>query len=199
MARVTVGGAPFPPCRSRQLGGRQTLQGFHTGVIIKIVCRKTTDSHFIKSPAGRNEAFIIGWQRNLILFKKISVHYEAMRICAHRKPVYAAVLVSETVEVGIIDSTGRIRCGKIHQAVFERTGIVQGEPAAGYYIRQSAVFVEKPVEIQIIIPYYKFNLDIRQLFLDIGCIFFIQLRAPQIHRNRFCIFFFRTFCATARQ
>ncbi len=102
-----------------------------------------------------------------------------------------------TVEVSIIDSTGRIGCGKIHQAVFQRTGIMQGKPAAGYDIRQPSVFIQKPVEIQIIITYYKFHIDIRKLFLDVWCIFVIQACTPQIHRDRFGIFFFRALPATA--
>ena len=59
----------------------------------------------MKCLAGRNEAFIIRWKSNIILFKKIFVHYKAMGICTHRKPVYAAILIFEIVKVGIIDST----------------------------------------------------------------------------------------------
>ena len=44
---------------------------------------------------------------------------------------------------------------------------MEGKPAAGYNIRQSTVFVQKTIEIQIIIAYYKFNVDIRKLFLDV--------------------------------
>ena len=36
-------------------------------------------------------------------------------------------------------------------------------------------FHRNTVEIQIIVPYYKFNIDIRELFLDVWCIFFIQV------------------------
>ena len=90
-----------------------------------------------------------------------------MGICTHRKPVYTAILISETVKVCIIDSTCSIGCGKIHQAVLQGTCIMEGKPAAGYNIRQSAVFIQKTVEIQIIIAYYKFNVDIRELFLDV--------------------------------
>ena len=101
-----------------------------------------------------------------------------MSIRTHRKPVYAAILILKIVEVSIIDSTGRIGCGKIHQAVFQRTGIMQGKPAAGYDIRQPSVFIQKPVEIQVIIAYYKFHIDIRKLFLDVWCIFFIHACTP---------------------
>jgi len=45
---------------------------------------------------------------------------------------------------------------------------MQGKPAAGYNIRQSAVFIKKLIKIQIIIAYYKFNIDIRELFLMYG-------------------------------
>ena len=55
---------------------------------------------------------------------------------------------------------------------------MEGKPAAGYNIRQSAVFIQKTIEIQIIIAYYKFNVDIRKQFLDVWRIFFIQLCAP---------------------
>ena len=44
----------------------------------------------------------------------------------------------------------------------------------GYNIRQSTVFLQEPVvEIQVIITYHKFNINIRKLFLDVWCIFFI--------------------------
>ena len=70
---------------------------------------------------------------------------------------------------------------------------MEGKPAAGYNIRQSTVFIKKFIKIQIIIADYKFNIDIRKLFLDVWCIFFIQLRGPQIYCDRFCIFFFCNF------
>ena len=54
----------------------------------------------------------------------------------------------------------------------------QGKSTAGYNIRQSIVFLKESVKIQIIIAYNKFNLDIRELFLDVWCIFFIQVCAP---------------------
>ena len=54
---------------------------------------------------------------------------------------------------------------------------MEGKPAAGYNIRQSTVFIKELVEIQIIIPYNKLDIDIRKLFLDIWCIFFIQVRS----------------------
>ena len=47
------------------------------------------------------------------------------------------------------------------------------EGATSYNIRQATIFLKKLVEIQIIIPYYKFNIDIRKLFLDVWCISFI--------------------------
>ena len=40
---------------------------------------------------------------------------------------------------------------------------MEGKPAAGYNIRQSTVFLQKPVEIQVIITYHKFNINIRSL------------------------------------
>ena len=129
-------------------------------------------------PGRQKRAFIIRWKRNIILFKKIFVHYKAMGICTHRKPVYTAILIFEIVKVGIIDSTCSIGCGKIHQTVLQGACIMEGKPAAGYNIRQSAVFIQKTIEIQIIIAYYKFNVDIRKLFLDVWRIFFIQLCAP---------------------
>ena len=55
---------------------------------------------------------------------------------------------------------------------------MQGKTAAGYNIRQSAVFIKKLIKIQIIIAYYKFNIDIRELLLDVWCIFIIQACAP---------------------
>ena len=55
---------------------------------------------------------------------------------------------------------------------------MQGKPAAGNNIRQSTVFIKKFIKIQIIIADYKFNIDIRKLFLDVWCIFIIQAGAP---------------------
>ena len=55
---------------------------------------------------------------------------------------------------------------------------MQGKSTAGYNIRQSIVFLKESVKIQIIIAYNKFNLDIRELFLNVWCIFFIQVCAP---------------------
>ena len=101
-----------------------------------------------------------------------------MCIRTHRKPVYASILIHKIAEIGIIDSTCLIGCGKIHQAVFQGTCVMQGKTTAGYNIRQSAVFIKKLIKIQIIIAYYKFNIDIRKLFLNVWCIFFIQICAP---------------------
>ena len=114
-----------------------------------------------------------------------------MYICAHRKPVYTAILIRKAVDVCIIDSTGLIGGGKVHQTVLQRTGVMQRKPAAGYNIRQSTVFIQKSVEIQIVIAHYKFNIDVRKLLLNVWCICFIQLCGPQIHGDRFRIFFFR--------
>ena len=119
-----------------------------------------------------------GFVVNKDLFEKVFVNYKPMRIRTHWKPVYTAILIHKIVEVCIINSTCCIGCGKIHQAVFQRTGIMQGKPAAGYDIRQPSVFIQKPVEIQIIIAYYKFHIDIRKLFLDVWCIFVIQACTP---------------------
>ena len=54
-----------------------------------------------------------------------------------------SILVHKTAEVGIIDSTCLIGCGKIHQTVIQRTCVMQGKPAAGNNIRQSTVFIKK--------------------------------------------------------
>ena len=43
--RVTVGDTPLASGRRRQLCCRQPLQRFHTGIIIMIVCSKSTDPH----------------------------------------------------------------------------------------------------------------------------------------------------------
>ena len=81
-------------------------------------------------------------------------------------------------KVGIINSTSNIGCRKIHQAVFQRTCIMKRKTTAGYNIRQSIIFFKKLIKIQVIIPYYKFNIDIRELFLNVWCIFFIEVCAP---------------------
>lgn len=55
---------------------------------------------------------------------------------------------------------------------------MKGKPAAGDNIRQSSVFIQEPVEIQVIVPDYKLNVDIRKLLLEIGRVFFIELCGP---------------------
>ena len=122
-----------------------------------------------------------------------------MGIRADRKPVDAAILVHEIAEVRIIDGTGGVGGGQVHEAVFQRAGIMEGKPAAGDNIRQSSVFIQEPVEIQVIVPDYKFNIDIRKLLLDIGGVFFIELCGPQIHGDGFRVLFFRALSAATRQ
>ena len=178
VAGVTVGGAPLAPRRGGKLCRGQPLQGFHTGIVIVVVRGEATDPPLLKGLASGNEAIVIRGQGNAALLKKVLVHHKSVGIRADRKPVYAAILVHEIVEVRIIDGTGGVGGGKIHEAVFQGAGIMEGKPAAGDNIRQSSVFIQEPVEIQVIVPDYKFNIDIRKLLLDIGRVFFIELCAP---------------------
>ena len=41
---------------------------------------------------------------------------------------------------------------------------MQGKTTAGYNVRQSAVFIKKLIKVQIIITYYKFNIDVVDLW-----------------------------------
>ena len=123
--RVTVGSTPPASSCRRQLCCRQTLQCFHTGIIIIIVCSKPTDSYLVKCLTGGNKAIIICRKRDIILFKKIFINHKTVCIRTHRKPVYASILIHKIAEVAVINSTGRIGCGKIHQAVFEGIRIMQ--------------------------------------------------------------------------
>ena len=50
---------------------------------------------------------------------------------------------------------------------------MQGKSAAGYNIRQSTVFIKELVEIQIIIPYNKLDIDIQEQLPDINVEFVV--------------------------
>ena len=133
--------------------------------------------------AGGNEARVIGRQRNAVFLEQAAVDHEAVRVRADRKPVYAAVLVLEAVEVGVIDRARLVGQGEVHQAVLQRRGVVQREAAAGDDVRQTAVFVQKFVKIQIVVADDELNVHIRQLRLDIGGVIFVQRGVPQIDLN----------------
>ena len=108
---VTVDGAPLASRRGRKLSSGQSLQDFHTGIIIVVVRSKATDPPLLKGLAGGNEAIIIRRQGNAILLKKVLVHHKSMGIRAHRKPIDAAILVREIADVRIIDGTGSVGRG----------------------------------------------------------------------------------------
>ena len=78
---------------------------------------------------------------------------------------------------------------------------MQREPAAGDDIRQTAVLLQKFVEIQIVVAYDEFNIHVWQLRLNIRCVGFVQVIGPQIYLNGLGIFLFPcllcTFCAAS--
>ena len=122
---VAVCGAPLAPVHRGQLGSRKPLQRFHAGVIVGVIGGKAADAHLLKCLTGRNEARVIGGQRDVVLRKQAAVDHEAVGVGAHRQPVHAAVLIFEAVEVGVVDGTRLVGGGKIHQAVLQGRCIVQ--------------------------------------------------------------------------
>ena len=122
---VAVCGAPLAPVHRGQLGSRKPLQRFHAGVIVGVIGGKAADAHLLKCLTGRNEARVIGGQRDVVLRKQAAVDHEAVGVGAHRQPVHAAVFIFEAVEVGVVDGTRLVGGGKIHQAVLQGRCIVQ--------------------------------------------------------------------------
>ena len=175
---VTVGDAPLAPGGRGQFGRRQSLQGFHADVIIIIVSGEPADALCFKGLTGSDKALIVRGEGNVILFKKVFVHHKPVCIRAHRKPVDAAILIHKIGEVCFVDSTCRIGGGKIHQAALQRVCIMQRKTAAGDNVRQSAVFHQKFVEIQVVISHHKFNVDVRELRLEVWRVLIIQACAP---------------------
>ena len=200
---VAVGSAPLAPRRGGKLGGGKPLQRFHAGVIVGIIGGKAADAYCFKCLTGRRKALVIGGQRDAVLLKKAAVDHKAVGVGADRQPVHAAILVFEAVEVGVIDSARLVGHGKVHQAVFQRSRIVQREAAAGDDIRQTAVLLQKFVKIQIVVADDELNVHVRQLGLDIRRIGFVQAGAPQIHLNGLGIllllYLFCGFCAASGQ
>ena len=201
--RVAVSSAPLAPISRGKLGSGKPLQRFHAGVVVGIIGGKAADAYFLKRLTGRNEALVIGGQRNIVLLKKAAVDHKAVGIGADRQPVHAAVLVFEAVEVGVVHSARLVGQGKVHQAVLQGSRIVQREAAAGDDIRQTAVLLQKLVKIQIVVAHDEFNIYIRQLGLDIGRIGFVQAIRPQIHLNGLGVLLlfhiFGVFCSAAGQ
>ena len=175
---VTVGSAPLAPGDRGQFGCRQSLQCFHTGVVIIIVCGEPADALCFKCLTGSDKALVVRGEGDVILLKKILVHHKSVCIRAHRKPVDAAILIHKTGEVCFVDSTCRIGGGKIHQAALQRVCIMQRKTAAGDDVRQSTVFHQEFVEIQVVISHHKFNVDVRELRLEVWRILIIQVCAP---------------------
>ena len=150
-----------------------------------VVGGKATDAHLVKGLAGSGKAGVIGGQRDAVFLKKAAVDHKAVGVGAYGQPVYAAVLIAEDVEVGIVDGAGLVGGGKVHQAVLQRGCIVPGEAAAGDNIRQTAVFLQKFVEVQIVVAHDELNVYIRQLCLHVWGVFFVEAVAPQIDLNGF--------------
>ena len=200
---VAVSGAPLAPFRRSKLGSGKPLQGLHAGVVVGIVGGKAADAQRFKCLTGCHKACVIGGQRNIVLLKKAAVDHKAVGIRTDRQPVHAAVLVFKTVEVGVVHSARLVGHGKVHQAVLQGGSIVQREPAAGDDIRQTAVLLQKLIEIQIVIAHDEFHIHIRQLGLDIRCIGLVEVIRPQIHLNRLGVLLlfhlFWAFCAAAGQ
>ena len=198
--RVAVRGAPFAAFRRGKLGDRKSLKRFHAGVIEEIVRIKAADAALFKRLTSGNKAVVIGGQRNTVFLEQTAVDHKAVRVRADRQPVYAAVLVFEAVEVGVVDRARLVGRGEVHQTVLQWRSIMQREAAAGDNVRQAAVLVQKFVKIQIVVADNELNIHIRQLRLDIGGIFFVQRGVPQIDLNGFRVLLrFALLCAAAGQ
>jgi len=127
-----------------------------------------------------------------------------VRVRADREPADAAVLVLEAVEVGVVDRARLVGRGEVHQAVLQRRGVVQRKAAAGDDVRQTAVLVQKSVEIQIIVADDvaddELDVHVRQLRLDIGGVIFVQRGVPEIDLNGLRVLLRRALlCAAAGQ
>ena len=181
--RVAVRGAPLAARRRGKLGDRKSLKRLHAGVVVGIVRVKAADAVLFERAAGGNEARVIGRQRNAVFLEQAAVDHEAVRVRADREPADAAVLVLEAVEIGVVDRARLVGRGEVHQAVLQRRGVVQREAAAGDDVRQTAVLVQKPVKIQIVVADDELNVHIRKLRLDIGGVIFVQRGVPQIDLN----------------
>ena len=181
--RVAVRGAPPAALRRGKLGDRKSLERLHAGVVVEIVRVKAADAVLFERAAGGNEAGVIGRQRNAVFLEQAAVDHEAVRVRADREPADAAVLVLEAVEVGVVDRARLVGRGEVHQAVLQRRGVVQREAAAGDDVRQTAVLVQKAVEIQIIVADDELDVHVRQLRLDIGGVIFVQRGVPEIDLN----------------
>ena len=197
VGRITISSTPLTSIRRCKLWSRQSLQCFHTCIIIVIICSKSANTCFFKFLARQNKAVIICRQLNTILFKQSFVYYKSMRIRAYRKPVHTSILVHEIIEICIIDCTCLICCGKIHKTILKRTCIMKWETTTRNNIRKSAIFIQELIKIQIVIANYKFNIHIWKLWLNIRCIFIIQICGPQVHPDCFCLLFFYTLFHTA--
>ena len=90
--RVTVGNAPLASGYRSQLGYRQSLQCLHTGIIINIVCRKPTDTHIFKCPAGRDE-------EDMALLRRIQqlLHQKGMTIEGARRILDGSATLDEVL------------------------------------------------------------------------------------------------------
>mgnify|MGYP007042244383 CR=1 FL=1 len=159
------------------------LQRFHAGVVVQIIGGKAADARFVKGFAGSGKAGIIGGQRDTVFLKKAAVDHKAVGVCAYGQPVYTAVLIFKAVEVGIVDSACLVGGGEVHQAVLQGGRIVQGEAAAGYNVRQTAVFLQEFVKVQIVVAHDKLNVYVRQLRLHVGGVLFVEAVGPQIDLN----------------
>jgi len=102
---VAVSGAPLAPFGRGKLGSGKSLQRFHAGVVVGIIGGKAPDACLLKRLTGRNEALVIGGQRNIVLLKKAAIDHKAVCVSTYRQPVHAAILVFEAVEVGVVHST----------------------------------------------------------------------------------------------
>lgn len=60
---------------------------------------------------------------------------------------------------------------------------MQGEAAAGYNVRQTAVFLQEFVKVQIVVAHDKLNVYVRQLRLHVGGVLFVEAVGPQIDLN----------------
>ena len=80
---------------------------------------------------------------------------------------------------------------------------MQREAATGDNVRQTAVFLQEFIEIQIVMPHDEFNIHIGQLGLDIGRVGIVEVCCPQVDLYSLGILFgrcgFCAFCTAAGQ
>ena len=178
---VLVEASPDLSLHGIDLRDRESLQDLHAGVVVEKVTGKAADSDLLERIACGDEALVIRRQRDAVLFKQIAVRHKPIHLTAQRQPVDRAVRVDKALQVGLIDRSGLLRRGQIHQMAGQVRRIVQRKASAGDDVRQRALFHHEFVEVEIVVAHDELDVHIRQLCLDVGRIGAVERVAPQIH------------------